>query len=92
MNKIAIKSVSYGVLGNATQIDITILPFNLGLIPKVRVGIINDEKSFESKTLDMPTDVYENWGTDDSTIINWVCEELGLTLNNGFIKEPTFKP
>jgi hypothetical protein len=80
MNKIEIKSVSYGVLGNATQIDITILPFNLGLIPKVRVDIVNDEKSFESKTLDMPEDIYENWGTDDSTIINWVYEELGLTL------------
>lgn len=28
----------------------------------------------------IPSDIYDNWGTDDQYIINWVAGQLGVTL------------
>lgn len=81
MQKYKIETVSYGVLGNADFITINVRPFFIGEeTASIVVTLENSEKSFETKILTLPTDVYEAWGTDDSVIINWVCEELGLTL------------
>jgi hypothetical protein len=76
-----IQTISYGAMGEANKMDITVIPFLLGSeTTSLSVNIKNDEKIFESKKLDIPQDIYESWGTDDSIIIEWVCEELGLTL------------
>ena len=75
-----IQEVSYGVLGEANQIEIRIHPFAIGEIPMVSVDIKNDEKTFETRTLEMPQNIYENWGTDDSVVVEWVAEAISVTL------------
>lgn len=73
-----IQAISYGVLGEANQIEINLMSFILGEIPQVQVRIMNDEKTFEYKVLTMPDDVYQAWGTDDQIVIDWVLDELGF--------------
>lgn len=73
-----IQTISYGVLGEANQIEINVMPFVLGKIPQVQVLIMNDEKTFEEKFLTMPSNIYQTWGTDDQIIVDWVLDELGL--------------
>lgn len=81
MQKYKIETVSYGVLGNADFITISVRPFFIGEeTASLVVTLENDEKSFETKILTIPQEVYNKWGTDDSVIINWVCEALELTL------------
>ena len=74
-----IQTISYGVLGEANKIQINVLFFVLGQIPQIQVSIMNDERNFEDKVLTMPNDVYQNWGTDDQVVIDWVLDELELT-------------
>lgn len=74
-----IETISYGVLGEANQIEINLMSFILGQIPQVQVRILNVEKTFEYKVLTMPNDVYQAWGTNDQTVIDWVLNELELT-------------
>ncbi len=74
-----IQTISYGVLGEANQIEINLMSFILGQIPQVQVRILNGEKTFEYKVLTMPNDVYQAWGTNDQTVIDWVLNELELT-------------
>ena len=73
-----IQTISYGVLGEADKIEVTIMPFVLGKIPQVQVLIMNNEKTFEDKLLTMPSGVYQSWGTDDQIVIDWVLGELEL--------------
>lgn len=73
-----IQTISYGVLGEANKIEIHLLSFVLGQIPEVQAIIRNDEKIFEYKLLTMPNNVYQNWGTDDQIVIDWVLDELEL--------------
>jgi hypothetical protein len=40
----------------------------------------NAEVTASPIKLDLPQDIYDSWGTDDSIITDWVCEQLGLTL------------
>lgn len=79
MQKYNIEQISYGVLGNADQIEITIGSFSLGEIPRVIVSFKNSEKTLETKVLEMPEETYQNWGTDDQVVVDFVLEELGLT-------------
>lgn len=79
MQKYNIEQISYGVLGNADQIEITIGSFSLGEIPRVIVSLKNSEKTLETKLLEMPEETYQNWGTDDQVVIDWVLDELNLT-------------
>ena len=74
-----IQTISYGVLGEANQIEINLMSFVLGEIPQVQVRITNGEKDFEFKFLTMPNSVYQAWGTNDQTVIDWVLGELELT-------------
>jgi hypothetical protein len=74
-----IQTISYGVLGEANQIEINLMTFVLGEIPQVQVRITDGQKDFEFKFLTMPNDVYQAWGTNDQTVIDWVLNELELT-------------
>lgn len=41
-------------------------------------GQIHNDKLFETFQLYMPSDVYNQWGTNDDFLIDWVLQELGL--------------
>jgi len=81
MNTYKIEPVSFGTLGNADRFFIEVIDYRLGNpATRLRVVLCDEEKNFDAKVLDLPEEVYEKWGEDDSIITNWVCEELGLTL------------
>jgi hypothetical protein len=46
---------------------------------EVTTNVIKNEVMHE-EFLNMTEEVYENWGTDDQVVIDWVLSELELTL------------
>ena len=80
MNTYNIEEKDLGLLGIATKITVIAKPYVMGSSElKVFVQYQNDNNNgIWSKELEVPTDIESSW-TDES-IIDWVCEELGLTL------------
>lgn len=50
----------------------------------ISYGITNDKETIPLSTgnLIMEGADYDAWGNDDNYVINWVCNQLGLTLKN----------
>lgn len=41
-------------------------------------GQIHNDNLYETFHLNMPSSVYNQWGTNDDFLIDWVLQELGL--------------
>lgn len=80
MNTYNIQEKDLGVVGTATKITVMAKPYVMGSSElKVFVQYQNDDNAgVWSKELTVPEEVEADW--TDETIIDWVCEELGLTL------------
>ena len=59
-------------------IDINVI---LNDCANVRVNLIDSNNNNTMKVLNMSNEDYILWGTDDNYITNWVCSQLGFTLN-----------
>lgn len=76
-----IQEVSYGVLGSATTIEVEVMNFVLGSeSADVAVKLMDGANVLERKLVPLSQEVYQQWGTDDSVVLNYVVSELGLTL------------
>lgn len=94
---IKIQTISFGFKGQANAIEIIIADYKLGLPPRVLVKFYDiqevpavDEESepttntvyMHEEFLNMPEEIYNTWGTDDTVVKEWVAEELDLTLED----------
>lgn len=50
----------------------------------IQYGITNDKETMPLSigSLTMQGADYDAWGNDDNYVIEWVCNQLGLTLKN----------
>lgn len=84
IKKYSIEPVEVKFHGNMTAISIKITDYEIGSldIPTLIVSFYDElgSKKFELKTtmLDEP---FADWGTDDSVVVDYVCEILNLTLD-----------
>lgn len=71
-------------LGEIKYMSVGIPDFQVGSLAepnmKVKFYNTNQAKVYELN-VSMPREVYNQWGTDDSVIINYVCDILNLTLD-----------
>jgi len=82
IKKYQIEPVEIKFHGIMTQISVSIGEYQIGSpdMPTLIVSFYNEAeaKGFEVKAM-MLDDAYASWGTDDSLVINYVCNILGLT-------------
>lgn len=66
-------------------VSINVKPINIELFAETCGSYwqIFDENNNQlaDGNLDIPSEIYLNWGEDDNIIIDYVVEKLGLTLN-----------
>ena len=66
-------------------VSINVKPINIELFAETCESYwqIFDENNNQlaDGNLDIPSEIYLNWGEDDNIIIDYVIEKLGLTLN-----------
>ena len=94
MNKI--EDLLVPTKGTGKYLEVRALTFNLTPTNGISLywavyteNTSTDEEGVETKTpgsivlegnLQMPQEKYELWGTDDTFVIDWAAEQLGLTL------------
>ena len=89
-----IKTISFGFKGNANAIEIILEDYKLGIPPRLLVKFFDAQETegtdvnnepvtnyvyMHEEFLDMTEEVYENWGTDDQVVVDFVLETLELT-------------
>jgi hypothetical protein len=76
---IAIKPKSWEL--TATNLRVYITNYKLSESANITVLLLdNEDKILKKEMLVIDGDYFSNWGTDDSYIILWVCNKLGLEL------------
>ena len=71
-----------GNLGTANEIKIRVI-FDLeDTTARITYQLLNSDtkKMVSHNTLIIPEDIYTQWGADNQFIIDWVAEQLGITL------------
>lgn len=64
-----------------SQFVIEVQEIQLNVCAKIRVILYDSLKTkADAKYLTLLQPEYSNWGSDDNFIVNWVCNQLGLTL------------
>lgn len=85
VKKYKIKLIEIRFHGNIKYFSVAIADYQIGSpdMPTLIISFYdeNEVKKFEVKALMLDED-YANWGTNDSVIINYVCNILNLTLDN----------
>lgn len=82
--------------GTGKYLEVRALTFNLTPTNGISLywaiheeKVTTDEEGVETKTpgstllegnLQMPQEQYDQWGTDDSVVIEWAATELGVTI------------
>ncbi len=64
-------------------VAINLIDVNINITNKtasLRVQLIDEHGTIAMQFLDMDSDAYSAWGTDDSYVINWVLAKLELVL------------
>lgn len=75
-----IEPVSYGVLGDADNITIEVMNYELGATSaSVAVRFNMGTTTLERRIVEIPAELYAQWGTDDSIIVDHVITTLQLT-------------
>jgi len=67
-----------GVLINVKPINIELFAETCGIYWQI---FDENNNQLADGNLDIPSEIYLNWGDDDNIIIDYVIEKLGLTLN-----------
>ncbi len=71
-----------GNLGIANEIKIRVI-FDLeDITAKITYQLLNSDtkKMVSHNSLIMPEDIFTSWGADNQYVINWVAEQIGITL------------
>lgn len=92
---IKIQDVIVPTKGTGKYLEVRALTFNLTPTDGISLyWAIHDEKTVEDEgvetkipgailldgNLHMPQEQYDQWGTDDSVVVNWAAEQLNLTV------------
>lgn len=64
-----------------THVRISLSPFSL-FATETTASVdymINEDRAIDRKVVHIPPDIYAYWGTDDTFIVDYVLEQLGIT-------------
>lgn len=62
-----------------TQVQIRVIDFNLMATSCVcEVAYMSESVCVRVEKVDIPEEIYTQWGTDDSVIVNYVLQQLNL--------------
>ena len=76
-----IQPIEIATKGTATKIEIVVMAFKLNPTDGIRMSYqLTDEQNngLLGGTITIPMTVYEQWGVDDSYIVDYVLNELSL--------------
>lgn len=79
---INIQEVNIPTKGIANKIRFNVHPFGLSPTNGFRIGYVltdDNNKYVVGGIINVPQEIYDNWGTDDSYIVNYCLNELKLT-------------
>lgn len=79
--KYEIEPIEVKFLGNVKYFSAT-FDYKLGEVPEnIDVVLFNQfQAPVHTMKISLPTEVYNEWGTDDSVVVEWVAEALNVTL------------
>jgi hypothetical protein len=77
-----IQPIEIQFLGNIKYFSVKVLDYKVGEIPEDLEVILYDEFHAPVHTMKvtLTNEVYEQWGTDDSVLVEWVAEAISVTL------------
>jgi hypothetical protein len=82
MKKFKIEPVSFGVLGDAEYIKVTVSTFNAADTECNLIYNYLDSKNtiLYTSTISLKEDDFINWGSDNMYLVEFVANKLNLTL------------
>lgn len=75
-----IQPIAIPIVGTVNKLSIQINPFQLFPSEVQTYVTLSGENAFHSMNITIPQSVVEEWGTDDSVVLNYIVQELGITL------------
>ncbi len=77
-----IQPIQIQFLGNIKYFSVKVLDYKVGEVPEDLEVILYNEYQAPVHTMKvtLPQEVYDNWGTDDSVLVEWVAEAISVTL------------
>lgn len=79
---ISIKEINIPTRGIATKVELVSGPILIGTSNgfQVKATLLDDDNNILiQSSVDISNSMYDQWGTEDSFIVDYVLEELGLT-------------
>ncbi len=73
---------------NITSIQVRVINLNLFQSVNVSVTLLSNNDYVDSKSYTLEGDDYTNWGNDDTYIVNYVLNQLGLTQSGSDVIDP----
>ena len=73
---------------NITSIQVRVINLNLFQSVNVNVTLLSNNDYVDSKSYTLEGADYTNWGNDDTYIVNYVLNQLGLTQSGSDVIDP----